>query len=114
MDTVETASKYSELIAILGSWAAIFTSVVAIIGYGSYLFSGWARRFALERYLKGEKEVGLDRGQRSILHLIANLGMTEAEILTASFQSNKIIRRLKTGDDTNLATGILLEWRGKS
>ena len=44
------------------------------------------------------------------MHLVAKLGLTEAEILNASFRSRYIARRISSDKDTNLATAILLEY----
>jgi len=103
---------YTHYISLGGSWAAIFTALVAAFGYGKYLLEQRGRRRRLERYLKGEKTKAGDRGQRSTFHLIAKLGMTEAEILKASFQSNRVVRRLGVDKETGLANAILFEWKG--
>jgi len=63
-------------------------------------------------YLKREKQKGENKGQRTILHLIAKLGMTEVQVLEASFQSGKITRRLSRDGNTGRANEILLEWVG--
>lgn len=97
------------------NWSAILTAFVAVLGYGKYLFDQRTKRKTLEKYLKNEKLDSTktsngDKGQRSILRLIASLGMTEAEILHASFQS-KHIKRLVTADaNTGLATDLLLQY----
>ena len=102
---------YTNYITLGGSWAAIFTALVAVFGYGKYLFEQRGRRRRLERYLKREKAKA-GRGQRSTFHLIAKLGMTEAEILKASFQSKRVVRRVGVDKETGLANAILFEWDG--
>ncbi|MFK8035858.1 MAG: hypothetical protein AB8B94_17115 [Hyphomicrobiales bacterium] len=102
--------QYVECIEIAGNWAAIATALVAVIGYGKYICDKQTRKFALEKYLKAKKAADADKGQRTILHLIAKLGMTEAQIMEASFKSDKITRRLVKDDETGLSTEILLEW----
>jgi hypothetical protein len=104
---------YSQYIEIAGNWAAILTAGVATFAFGKYLFDKRARKEALEKYLKGEKSKGEDQGQRSIVHLVARLGMTEAQILEASFQSDKIARRVAADKETGRASDILLEWKGE-
>lgn len=64
----------------------------------------------MEDYLKNEKARKIDQGQRSILHLVAHLGMTDAEILQASFQSDHVARRLGKDDETGMAKAVLFEW----
>ena len=104
---------YTEYIALAGSWAAIFTALVAVFGYGKYVLEHRQHRVRLERYLKSEKAKAGDRGQRSAFHLIARLGMTEADILKASFQSKRIARRVGVDKETGRANAILFEWSGK-
>lgn len=98
-------------LATLGNIAAISTALVAAFGYGSYRWDHRRKREKLEDYLKAEKAKGTDRGQRTILHLIAELGLTEQEILHASFVSNHIDRRIAPHPITNRATELLLEYR---
>jgi hypothetical protein len=90
--------------------AAIFTAIVAVIAWVSYKCSQCEKMRKLEDYLKKEKEAGNDKAQRSILHLVANVGLTEEEIIKASFKSRHIKRRLTTNEKTGLADSILLEY----
>ncbi|THK33449.1 hypothetical protein EHS39_36285 [Ensifer sp. MPMI2T] len=48
-----------------------------------------------------------DAGQRTVLHLVAHLGMSEAEIVDAAFRS-KVIRRLVSVDNQGKADRLLL------
>jgi len=107
---MEVGSVYLKWLAIGGSWAAILTVVIAYFGYGKFLWDRRRRRLRLEEYLKNEKANKKDKGQRSILHLVAHLGMTDAEILQASFQSNHVARRLGKDKQTGMASAILFEW----
>lgn len=93
--------------------AAILTSVIAVFGYGKYRFDGVNKRLKLESYLKAEKDNASagNKGQRSILHLMAKLGMTESEILQASFNSKRIYRRIAANPVNNRAEALLLEYR---
>ena len=90
--------------------AAILTALVAAYGYGAYRMDQHGKRGSLEQYLKSEKEKRKDRGQRSLLHLMAKLGMTEAELLQASFRSKHIDRKISPDRKTNRAEALLLEW----
>jgi len=80
---------YAHLLEIASQWAAILTAVVAGSAYGRYLFERRQKRLRLERHLKNQKagSKGGDHGQRSIVDLMAALGMTEAEIMDAAFRS---------------------------
>ncbi len=81
---------YSHLLGIAANWAAILTAVVATTAYGRYIYNQIVQQRALETYLRNEKSKGVDTGKRTILNLVANLSMTEAEVLTAAFRSKKV------------------------
>lgn len=96
---------------ILASVAAILTACVAIIGYGRYILERRRKEHALVAYLKGLKsDTAKDQGQRSALHLTARLGLTEDEILQASFRNTHIHRVMRTDDD-GFASAILFTYR---
>ena len=98
-------------LAAIGNIAAILTALVAAGAYGLYRWDHRQKRIKLEAYLRAEKETGAGRGQRTILHLTAELGLTESEILHASFVSDHIDRRIAPDPETNRATELLLEYR---
>ena len=99
-------------ISTIANIAAIFTALIAAYGYGSYRIDRYLKDSRLVEYLKSEKNVKEDKGQRSLLHLMANVGMTEAEILQASFRSKHIKRKLAKDNKSGRAEAILLEWEG--
>jgi hypothetical protein len=105
----------------LNFWAnlsAILTALVAVFAYGIFQWGQYSKLQLLQEYLKDEKVKGLttatNKGQRSILHLIAKLGMTEAEILQASFRSKYIKRAISTNVITGMAADLLLEYNDNS
>jgi hypothetical protein len=100
-----------ELIGLLANGAAIVTAVVATYGYCAYRIDRLRRRERLEAYLEREQSEASDQGQRSLTHLTAKLGLTEAEMLQASVQSRHIRRVVVSDKDTGRATEILLTWR---
>jgi hypothetical protein len=92
--------------------AAIATAVVAVGAYAYYRCGQRRKRLTLEQYLKGEQEASpTAKRQHTILHLIANLGMTEDELIHASFRSKHIARVTRTNRTTGLAETLLLEYR---
>lgn len=98
----------------LGDYAnitAILTAVVAVVAYGAFISYRWRKINRLKKYLKSEKVMGNDHGQRTLLHLISKVGMTEAELLEASFRSKHIERKVTKNDQTDKAESILLEWK---
>jgi hypothetical protein len=101
---------YIRFLEVASHWAAILTAVVATVAYGLYIFERLQKRLRLEQYLKEESDAGRDKGQRTVLHLVAHLGMTESEILDAALRS-KHIRRVVTVDDQGRADTLLLEYK---
>jgi hypothetical protein len=89
--------------------AAIATALIAGWAYGRYLYERRQKRRRLENYLKKEKDAGKNRGQRTVLHLVAELGMTDAEIIDAAFRSRCIVRKV-TPDMMGAASKLLLEY----
>ena len=84
-------------------------SVVRITWLG-YLHDRCKRRRRLERYLLTEKLAGHDRGQRTVLHLVAHLGMTEVEIVDVALRSRHI-RRVVGKDERGRAETLLFEYK---
>ena len=94
---------------ILANLSAVATAFVAVGGYGAYRFVRWTKRRKLEDYLSFEKANGPGSGQRSVIHLMAKLRLTESEILHASFESKRIKCRVVTDQTTGLADQLLFE-----
>ena len=93
--------------------ASILTSIIA--AGASVLF--WANkrsnRTRLENYLKAKKEKAPDE-LFSATRLMADLGMTEAEIFAASFASRHITRGVPKDHDTGFAAEVLFQYREES
>jgi len=90
---------------------AILTAVVAVSGFGVYHWRQFHKCQRLERYLKSEKAKDEDRGQRSLVHLMAKVGLTESELKQASIRSKHIVRKIVKDGKTGRADSILLEWK---
>lgn len=102
---------YRDLLEILSDWAAILTAIVATVAYGRYWLAQHARRKALESYLKEEKLGAGDEGRRSVMHLMANLAMTEAEVLHAGFRSDRV-KAVPGVDERGRAVLLYFEYDG--
>jgi len=100
---------YSNALQIVAHWAAILTAAVAAAAYGGYVLDRWHKQKRLEEYLREQKQAGKDRGQRTVLHLIARLGMTETQILDAAFRSRHVQRVIGT-DSQGRADVLFLEY----
>lgn len=100
---------FDAALEVLANIAAVVTAGVAVFAYANYRLEQRSKRIRLERHLKEEKERGLDQGQRTITHLVAQLGMTEAEVLHAAFRSD-LVRRATVVDDEGYAEALLFEY----
>lgn len=98
-------------LGIIANIAAILTAVIAAYGYGKYCLDRNQKCQQLEKHLKVEKTKGKDSGQRSLLNLMAKVGMTEAELIQASFRSKHIVRKIAKDEETGRADALLLEWK---
>ncbi len=99
--------SYYGILETLSQWAAILTAVVAVLASAWYVMERRRKRRRLEQYLKDEYEARRDKGQRTLLHLAANLGMTETEIMDAAFRSKRIDRVVVT-DSAGRADRMML------
>lgn len=102
---------YQNYLELAANWAAIFTALIAAFAYGKYIIDRRIKKSKLEQHLRHEKLMNHDEGKRTILHLMANLSMTEAEILSAAFTSQKVSSAVST-DDRGRASMLLFEYVG--
>ena len=104
------ALQYLEAIANV---ASIVTAIIAGWAGSWFLYQRRQKRLRLENYLKAEKESGRDKGQRTLMHLVAELGMTETEVMDAAFRSRHILRRVSP-DMFGAAARLFLEYSAKN
>ena len=104
-----TGLQWLETIANVG---AIVTAVITALVSSWYFHQRCQKRLRLENYLKAQKDAGANKGQRTVMHLVAALGMTEAEIVDAAFRSGHIERKV-TVDQDGAASRLLLEYSAK-
>lgn len=92
-------------LAALANIASVLTAVIAS-GASAYLWCDKrGKRKRLEDYLKTK------RGRaHTVVHLMAKLGMSEAEILHASFASNHVVHKVRQDYETGLASQLLFEY----
>ncbi|MEM7121488.1 MAG: hypothetical protein AAF563_09445 [Pseudomonadota bacterium] len=100
------------ILEFLSHLAAILTAVVAVLASAFYIRQRRAKRRRLEEYLEGEYDARRDQGQRTLMHLAANLGMTESEIMDAAFRSDRI-DRVVTTDGAGRADRMMLVHKPK-
>ena len=80
------------------NWATILTAGVAAWGYGSYRWDRCSRRKRLEAYLREEKNQS-STPAHTMKHLIVKLGMSEAEIYRAIFDSKHVRRLIRSNKE---------------
>ena len=100
----------AEWLRIGANIASILTAVIAAGASIFYWASKRSKRIRLENYLKAKKERSPDE-PFSITRLMADLGMTEAEIFAASFASRHIARGVRRDQDTGFAAEVLFQYR---
>lgn len=103
--------EYDKVIGVVADWAAILTAILAVFGYGRYLFNLRRQRVALEDYLREEKRADYDEGKRTVIRLMGSLSLTESELLSAAFRSRKVASSVFI-DDAGRASGLLFEYVG--
>ena len=90
--------------------ASILTCLFVIFGYLSWRWGRHKKAKRLEGYLRQEKLKG-GKGQRTALHIIRHVGLTEDEAIQASFDNPKIGRRITEDEKTGLARDLLFEYQ---
>lgn len=96
---------------IAANVAEILTAVVAGFAYIHYRLSQSRKRKRLEHYLRSERVSNPKRRTHTILHVMAQVALTQEEVLRASFDSSHIDRLIHAHPDTGLADDILLRYK---
>ncbi|MBD2089502.1 hypothetical protein H6F67_06500 [Microcoleus sp. FACHB-1515] len=103
-----------DLTSILTFFITLAGAFVGIYGYLRYQCEFRQKNKRLENYLRREKEKGEDRGQRSVLRIMRDIGLTEDEMLKISFHNPKVSRRVGKDEFTGLASALLFEYVERS
>lgn len=93
--------------------ASILTAIAAVAAWWCYVRDGYRKRMRLENYLRQDLNENPAKHSHTTLHLMAELGMTEAEIFQAAFSSRHVVRNIKTDEATGLAAYILFLYSEK-
>jgi hypothetical protein len=99
-----------EWLRIGASIASILTSMIAAGASFAYWANKRSKRTRLENYLKAKKEKS-PHEPFSATRLMADLGMTEAEVFAASFASRHIARGVRRDPITGFAVEVLFQYR---
>jgi hypothetical protein len=90
--------------------ASILTSIIAAVASVAYWLNKRSKRTRLESYLKAKRQTSPTEAF-SVTRLMADLGMTEAEIFAASFASRHVIRGIRRDRNTGFAAEVLFQYR---
>jgi hypothetical protein len=106
---------WQNVLSIVANVAQIVTAIVAAFFGGRVLWRAHRRRCALEEYLKAERKreegpSGEGHGLRTILHLMSQLAMTEAQVLEAAFASHIVKRWTAVDEETGRADALFLQY----
>lgn len=93
----------------LADLASILTAVIAAGAAVYYWCDKRSKRKRFEEYLKAESQ-NPDNHSHTVIHLMARLGMTEPEILHASFASKHIVHKIRKDYETGLASQLLFAY----
>jgi hypothetical protein len=102
--------KWADFASILAFLVTGVAAVVGIFGYIRYQCDLRKKSKRLEDFLRAEKMKGEDRGQRSIIQIIKDVGLTKDEIIQVSFRNRKVVRRAVIDEKTGLAKELLFEY----
>jgi aromatic ring hydroxylase len=103
-------SDMGEWLRIAANIASILTTVIAATASILFWANKRSRRSRLERYLRDKKQTSPDEAF-SVPRLMADLGMTEAEIFAASFASRHVVRGIRRDRTTGFAAEVLFQYR---
>ena len=92
------------------SIASMLTSIIAAGAAVVYWANKRSRRTRLENYLKAKNEKS-PHEPFSVTRLMADLGMTEAEIFAASVASRHIVRGVRRDQITGFAVEVLFRYQ---
>lgn len=114
MDYIEVSLK---IISIFANLVVIATGIAAIYYVLELMFQKRRKRQALERYLLSQRESSLnpdDQGMRTVLHLMAKLKLTEAEVYDAAFASHNVMCPDIGPLDGGRGTEVAFQYIGRS
>ena len=93
--------------------ATILTSVVAVGAWIQYQHGKFKKRVRLENYLR-DVELPEHQSSCSVLRLVAELGMSETDIMDASLRSRRVERLRRPDPQTGLTAQVMLRYRGRT
>jgi hypothetical protein len=85
-------------------------SIWAVIKFGWRYLSRRQNRMKVESYLKSQKALKHDKGQRTAIHLAAKLKLSESEVLEAVTSNPRITLRIIANKKTGKAESLLYEY----
>jgi hypothetical protein len=104
-------AKVKDLLQMLASIASILTATIAAGASLYFWIDRKRKRQKLEDYLRAEHTKS-PKEYRSVTRIMADLGLTEDEILRVSFSSHDVVRGVRVDAATGFAAEVLLRYRG--
>lgn len=104
---------WNDVIGFVANVVVIIGAIFALYEWGRFRHRKKQKLTRLEEYLKDEKRGDSKikkKGQRSLTHLVANLGISEVELLDLAFGNKKIELKVKE-DGQGYADKILLMYK---
>jgi hypothetical protein len=101
--------NWADLASVLTFFITFIGAAVGVFGYIKYQCDVSQKGKRLEEFLRSEKMKAVDQGQRSVIRIIKEVGLTEDEIIQASFRNPRIRRRV-VSDERGLAQELLFEY----
>lgn len=99
------------MIEYISAIASILTAVIAAVAWGVFKWDALRKKRRLEVYLKNEKgKAPPNSNGVPLLRIMADVGLTESEILHASFNSRVIRRKLTANGPVHPAVDLLFEY----
>ena len=103
-------SYWANVASILTFFITLIGAAVGIFGYCKYQYDLREKSRRLEDYLRCEKEKRQDKGQRSVLRIIRDVGLTKEEIIKISFRNSHVGRRVGSDPETGMADVLLFQY----
>jgi hypothetical protein len=102
------------MLTIAANVCAILTFLGALIAWLNFKWNFWSKTKRLEDYLRDSGVHAKSKGkvgQFTSLHLIRHVGLTEDEILQASFASKRIERVVSVDPETSKTNQLLFYYK---
>jgi hypothetical protein len=99
------------ILQTLANIASIATSIVAVWAFWRFVLNRRRQRRRIEQHLRDERKNG--RIGIAVIDIVAELGLSEVEVMHAAFRSRHINRLVQPAGISGSSPRIVLEYHGK-